>query len=83
MGCLLQQREAQRLARFDLLQRDLSCQDADSTYVARAFGNADGTGALFLMADGSVRFFSNKTSRKILEKLSTRDGADFVPEAEF
>lgn len=36
------------------------------------FGNADGTGASFLMADGSVRFFSNQTNRDVLIRLSTR-----------
>lgn len=40
------------------------------------FGNKDGTGAHFLMGDGSVRFFPNSTSREVLEKLSTRDGAE-------
>lgn len=42
------------------------------------FGNQAGTGALFLHADGSVRFYGNKTSREILERLSTRDGHDPV-----
>jgi len=40
------------------------------------FGNKAGTGAHFLMGDGSVRFFPNHTSREVLEKLSTRDGAE-------
>ncbi len=40
------------------------------------FGNKEGTGAHFLMGDGSVRFFPNSTSREVLEKLSTRDGAE-------
>lgn len=37
------------------------------------FGNAAGTGASFLMADGSVRFFSNATDPSILLRLSRRD----------
>ena len=41
-----------------------------------SFGNAAGTGAHFLKGDGSVRFFSNKTSPDVLQKLATRDGAD-------
>lgn len=41
-----------------------------------SFGNATGTGAHFLKGDGSVRFFSNKTSPDVLQKLATRDGAD-------
>lgn len=40
----------------------------------QGFGNHDRTGACFLMADGSVRFLSNKTDLKILTALSTRDG---------
>ncbi len=40
------------------------------------FGNAAGTGAMFLFADGSVRFLPNSTSRDVLERLSTRDGSD-------
>lgn len=40
------------------------------------FGSADGNGAVFLLADGSVKFFSNKTSPKVLEKMTTRNGAD-------
>jgi hypothetical protein len=40
------------------------------------FGNADGTGAHFLMADGSVRFFPNRTSPQVLDRLSTRDAGD-------
>ncbi len=40
------------------------------------FGNRDGTGAHFLMGDGSVRFFPNNTSREVLESLSTRDGGE-------
>jgi len=38
------------------------------------FGNHDRSGACFLMADGSVRFFPNKTSPHVLTALSTRDG---------
>lgn len=48
------------------------------------FGNADGTGAHFLMGDGSVRFFSNRTSPEVLDRLSTRDAGDaaVIPELE-
>jgi hypothetical protein len=46
---------------------------------AKGFGNASHTGAAFLMADGSVRFFSNATSPDLLEKLSTRDGEEPLP----
>ncbi|MBC8291052.1 MAG: DUF1559 domain-containing protein [Planctomycetes bacterium] len=42
------------------------------------FGNAAGTGAHFLMADGSVKFFPNATSRDVLVRLSTRNGDDPV-----
>lgn len=42
------------------------------------FGNAAGTGAYFLMADGSVRFFSNRTSAEVLSGLSTRNGGEAV-----
>jgi hypothetical protein len=41
-----------------------------------SFGNAAGTGAHFLRADGSVRFFSNKTSPEVLQRLATRDADD-------
>ena len=41
-----------------------------------SFGNAAGTGSHFLKGDGSVRFFSNKTSPDVLQKLATRDGGD-------
>ncbi|NQV26003.1 MAG: DUF1559 domain-containing protein [Rhodopirellula sp.] len=41
-----------------------------------SFGNAAGTGAHFLQGDGSVRFFSNKTSPEVLQKLTTRDAGD-------
>jgi hypothetical protein len=43
------------------------------------FGNAEGTGAMFLKADGSVRFYSNKTSPDILQRLATPDAGDSVP----
>jgi len=42
------------------------------------FGNADRTGAMFLRADGSVRFLSNKIDPDVLRKLSTRDGGEQV-----
>ena len=41
-----------------------------------SFGNAAGTGAHFLLGDGSVRFFSNKTSPDVLQKLATRNAGD-------
>lgn len=47
---------------------------------AHGFGNAAGTGATFLKADGSVQFFSNKTSIEVLQRLSTRDGNDPLSE---
>lgn len=40
------------------------------------FGNPAGTGATFLHADGSVKFYSNKTDRRILQQLETRDGGN-------
>lgn len=40
------------------------------------FGNADRSGALFLRADGSVKFLSKDTSKEILLRLSTRDGGE-------
>jgi hypothetical protein len=43
---------------------------------AQGFGNHDRSGACFLMADGSVRFFSNQTSPRVLSALSTRDGGE-------
>lgn len=46
------------------------------------FGNAAGTGATFLKADGSVQFFSNRISSDILLRLSTRDGNDPVDDDE-
>ena len=44
----------------------------------KGFGNSDGTGAMFLKADGSVKFFANSTSLQILKQLSTRDGNEYV-----
>lgn len=41
-----------------------------------SFGNAAGTGAYFLQGDGSVRFFSNKTSPEVLQRLATRNAGD-------
>ena len=46
------------------------------TRVVYGPGTSDRTGALFLSADGSVRFFSKKTSTRVLEMLSTRDGRE-------
>lgn len=46
----------------------------------RGFGNAEGTGAMMLKADGSVKFFSKSTSIDILKQLSTRDGNEYVPD---
>ncbi|MGE5195008.1 MAG: DUF1559 domain-containing protein [Deltaproteobacteria bacterium] len=43
---------------------------------AQGFGNYDRSGACFLMADGSVRFYSNRTSVRVLNALSTRDGGE-------
>ena len=40
------------------------------------FGSANGRGAMFLLGDGSVRFFNNKTDPKLLKKMSTRDGSE-------
>jgi hypothetical protein len=40
------------------------------------FGNAADTGAHFLMADGSVRFLSNRTSLRTLQRLATRNGSE-------
>jgi len=47
-----------------------------------SFGNAKGTGAMFLKADGSVQFLSNQVSADVLKRLSTRDGEDnrLIPE---
>lgn len=41
-----------------------------------SFGNAEGTGAMFLRADGSVSFLSNQIAPDVLKRLSTRDGDD-------
>jgi hypothetical protein len=41
-----------------------------------SFGNAAGTGAHFLQGDGSVRYFSNKTSPEVLQRLATRNAGD-------
>ncbi|MGZ0168059.1 MAG: DUF1559 family PulG-like putative transporter [Planctomycetales bacterium] len=41
-----------------------------------SFGNSVGTGAHFLQGDGSVRFFSNKTSPEVLQRLTTRNAGD-------
>ena len=40
------------------------------------FGSYGGQGATFLLADGSVKFFTNKTDPKLLEQMSTRDGGE-------
>ena len=40
------------------------------------FGSYSGNGSMFLLGDGSVKFFSNKTDPKLLERMSTRDGAE-------
>ncbi len=45
---------------------------------AGGFGNSDHTGAMFLMADGSVRFISNKVDPQVLRNLSTRNGRESV-----
>ena len=42
----------------------------------RGFGNANGTGATFLHADGSAKFYSSKTDHRVLQRLETRDGAE-------
>lgn len=47
---------------------------------AHSFGNADRTGAMFLHADGSVRFYSNDTAPEILRQLSTRNGGEVITE---
>lgn len=41
-----------------------------------SFGNAAGTGAMFLRADGSVSFLSNQIAPDVLKRLSTRDADD-------
>lgn len=40
------------------------------------FGSATGKGATFLLGDGSVKFFSNKTDPRLLLQMSTRNGGD-------
>ncbi len=47
-----------------------------------SFGNAEGSGAMFLRADGSVRFYANGIDADVLKRLSTRDGEDnrMIPE---
>ncbi len=40
------------------------------------FGSYNGIGATFLLADGSAKFFNNKTDPKLLEKMTTRDGGE-------
>lgn len=47
------------------------------------FGNADRTGAMFLRADGSVKFFSNRTDVRVLRQLSTRNGREKVEATDF
>lgn len=44
----------------------------------QGFGNVQDTGALFLMADGSVRFFSKRTDPALLRALSTRNGEEAI-----
>jgi hypothetical protein len=43
---------------------------------AHGFGNAAGTGAMFLHADGSARFYSKNIDHRVLQQLETRDGAE-------
>lgn len=43
---------------------------------AHGFGNSAGTGAMFLHADGSARFYSNSTDRRVLQQLESRDGGE-------
>lgn len=40
------------------------------------FGSYNGIGSTFLLADGSVKFFNNKTDPKLLETMTTRDGGE-------
>ena len=40
------------------------------------FGNYNGVGAIFLLADGTVKFFNNKTDPGLLERMTTRDGSE-------
>jgi hypothetical protein len=42
----------------------------------RGFGNENGSGAVFLHADGSVKFYSTRTDLRVLQRLETRDGAE-------
>ena len=42
------------------------------------FGNAAKTGAMFLRADGSVRFYSRQTDPEVLRRLSTRNGQERI-----
>lgn len=42
------------------------------------FGNESGTGAHFLLLDGSVRFFSNRTSPEVLRRMSTCTGGEHL-----
>ena len=47
------------------------------------FGRKDGTGATFLMSDGSVRFISSAVTPEVLKAISTRDGGEAISMAEF
>jgi hypothetical protein len=40
------------------------------------FGSQSGQGSMFLLGDGTVKLFPNKTDPKLLEQMSTRDGAE-------
>jgi hypothetical protein len=40
------------------------------------FGSQSGQGSMFLLGDGTVKLFPNKTDPNLLEKMSTRDGAE-------
>ena len=40
------------------------------------FGSYNNNGASFLLGDGTVKYFSNKTDPKVLERMSTRDGGE-------
>jgi len=40
------------------------------------FGSVNGRGATFLLGDGSVRYFPNKTDPRVLQSMSTRNGTD-------
>ena len=60
----------------------------DATLVAAGITDPGGTPMaadftsdfFFLMADGSVRFFQTQTAPDVLEKLSTRDGGEPIPQ---